>query len=76
MLAIKLDPETEECLQKLATRTNRTKTFYAREAILAYLDDLEDIYLAEEALNNLATGKSKIITLDEMETRLNNNVAH
>ena len=71
MLAIKLDEETERRLELLAAQTHRTKTFYAREAILAYLDDLEDIYAAEETLKNLANGKSKTITLDEMEKRLN-----
>lgn len=70
MLAIKLDNDTDTRLQNLADLTNRTKTFYAREAIIAYLDDLEDIYLSEKALNNLASGKSKTISLDEMETRL------
>eukprot|EP01035_Chromulina_nebulosa_P010641 gene10641-14280_t len=50
MLAIRLDVETEQRLEALATRTGRTKTFYAREAIAAHLDDLEDFYLAEERL--------------------------
>lgn len=72
MLAIKLDNEIEQRLQSLAERTHRTKTFYVREAILAYLEDLEDIYSAEVALNNLSSGKSKTITLNEMEKRLNN----
>jgi RHH-type rel operon transcriptional repressor/antitoxin RelB len=30
----------------IAKRTGRTKTFYAREAILAHLEDLEDTYIA------------------------------
>lgn len=72
MLAIKLDEDIEERLQELAKRTHRTKTFYVREAILAYLEDLEDMYSAEITLNNLSTGKSKTITLDEMEKRLKN----
>jgi RHH-type rel operon transcriptional repressor/antitoxin RelB len=50
MLAIRLDPEIESRLDRLAKRTGRTKTFYAREAILAHLDDLEDIYLASQRL--------------------------
>jgi len=72
MLAIKFDSEIEERLQLLAKKTHRTKTFYVREAVLAYLEDLEDIYSAEVALNNLGSGKSKTITLNEMEQRLNN----
>lgn len=35
MLAIRLPEEIEERLDKLAKRTGRSKTFYAREAILA-----------------------------------------
>lgn len=50
MLAVRLDSETERRLEALAARTGRTKTFYAREAIAAHLDDLEDFYLAEERL--------------------------
>lgn len=50
MLAVRLDDETEKRLDALAARTGRTKTFYAREAILAHLDDLEDFYLADERL--------------------------
>ena len=46
MLAIRLDPAIELRLEQLAKRTGRTKTFYAREAILEHLDDLEDTYLA------------------------------
>jgi RHH-type rel operon transcriptional repressor/antitoxin RelB len=49
MLAIRLDPEIENRLERLAKRTGRTKTFYAREAILEHLDDLEDVYLAGES---------------------------
>ena len=50
MLAVRLDKELEERLERLAELTGRTKTFYAREAIEAHLDDLEDFYLAEERL--------------------------
>jgi len=50
MLAIRLSSEIEKRLESLAKRTGRTKTFYAREAILEHLDDLEDTYLAEKRL--------------------------
>ena len=50
MLAIRLDPQIEERLEALAKKTGRTKTFYAREAILEHLEDLEDYYLAVEAI--------------------------
>ncbi len=54
MLAIRLDPGIEKRLERLAKKTGRTKTFYAREAILAHLEDLEDIYLATQRLRRPA----------------------
>ncbi len=52
MLAIRLPTDIENRLRALAEKTGRTKTFYAREAILRHLDDLEDTYLAIERLDN------------------------
>ena len=50
MLAIRLNAELEDRLARLAKKTGRTKTFYAREAIEQHLEDLEDYYLPLEAL--------------------------
>ena len=52
MLALRIDETTEKRLEALAARTGRTKSFYAREAIIAHLDDLEDFYLAEERMKD------------------------
>ena len=57
MLAIRLPAEVEERLEALARATGRTKTFYAREAILEHLDDLEDLYLAEQRLIDIRAGQ-------------------
>ena len=46
-LAIRLPDSIEQRLAALAAETGRTKTTLAREAILEYIDDLEDFYLAE-----------------------------
>jgi RHH-type transcriptional regulator, rel operon repressor / antitoxin RelB len=46
MLAVRLPSDVEQRLERLAHRTGRTKTFYARQAILTHLDELEDAYLA------------------------------
>jgi RHH-type rel operon transcriptional repressor/antitoxin RelB len=54
MLALRLNPEIEERLDRLAKKTGRTKSYYAREAILEHLDDLEDIYLALQRLEHPA----------------------
>jgi RHH-type rel operon transcriptional repressor/antitoxin RelB len=70
MLAIRLPEEIELRLGNLAKKTGRTKTFYAREAILEYLDDLEDLYLAEKRLSNIQRGKTKTIKLKQLEREL------
>lgn len=70
MLAIRLPSEIEERLTALAETTGRTKTFYAREAITKYLDDLEDVYLAEQRLVELRAGRSRTHTLDDVERDL------
>jgi len=46
MLAIRISHEIESRLQQLAQKTGRTKTYYAREALLRFLEDMEDEYLA------------------------------
>lgn len=56
MLALRLDEQTEGRLERLAALTGRTKTFYARAAIEAHLDDLEDFYLAEERMKGFRDG--------------------
>jgi RHH-type rel operon transcriptional repressor/antitoxin RelB len=66
MLAIRLSEKIEKRLERLAKQTGRTKTYYAREAILQYLDDLEDIYLAQKELEAIRSGRSKTIPLEEV----------
>jgi RHH-type rel operon transcriptional repressor/antitoxin RelB len=63
MLAIRLPKSIEKRLEKLARRTGRTKTFYAHEAILRHLEDLEDLYLAEGALERIRSSKEKTVPL-------------
>ncbi|CAG0995340.1 MAG: ribbon-helix-helix protein, CopG family [Rhizobiaceae bacterium] len=52
MLALRLPPDIEKRLDDLARKTGRTKSFYAREAILEYLADMEDAYLAEQRMRD------------------------
>ncbi len=69
MLAIRLPDSIEKRLARLAKRTGRTKTFYAREAILRYLEDLEDVYDAERILERIRSGKEKTIPLEDVMKR-------
>lgn len=69
MLAIRLPENIEARLDRLAKRTGRTKTYYAREAILQYLDDLEDIYLAEKELEAVRSGRARTVPLEKIMRR-------
>jgi RHH-type rel operon transcriptional repressor/antitoxin RelB len=69
MLAIRLPESIEKRLEKLAKRTGRTKTYYVREAILQHLEELEDLYLAERALDRIRSGESSTIPLEDVVTR-------
>ena len=62
-LSIRLDKETEHRLERLAKKTGRTKTYYAKEAIVHHIDDLEDIYLSLERLEK----PKKRWTLEQLE---------
>lgn len=66
MLAVRLPVEVETRLDNLARSTGRTKSYYAREAILEHLDDMEDLYLAERELIEIRAGRAKTIPLEEV----------
>ncbi|HBG07848.1 MAG: CopG family transcriptional regulator [Geobacteraceae bacterium GWC2_58_44] len=69
MLAIRLPAEVENRLDALAKRTGRTKSFYAREAIIEHIEELEDLYLAEQRLEDIRAGRAKAVPLDDVMTR-------
>jgi RHH-type transcriptional regulator, rel operon repressor / antitoxin RelB len=52
MIAVRLPADINVRLEALAKRTGRSKTYYAREAILRHLEDMEDTYMAIERLEN------------------------
>lgn len=70
MLAIRLSSDIQERLTTLAKKTGRTKTFYAREAILTHLEDLEDYYLAERVAAEVRTGKEPVYSSSEVRANL------
>lgn len=67
MIAVRLDKDMERRLEKLAKDTNRTKSYYVKEAIKKYLDEQEDY---EIALSRLHDHSDKLISSDEMRKRL------
>lgn len=68
-VALRLPDEVAQRLNRLADRTGRSKTFYMIEAIREHLDDLEDLYLAEQRLIDIQAGKSQSVPLEEVMER-------
>ena len=66
MIGIRLPEDIDNRLALLAKRTGRTKTYYAREAILRYIEDLEDTYVALERLKK----PGRYLTMEEVKKEL------
>lgn len=62
-IALRLPPQLDKRLTALAKKTHRSKSFYAREALEHYIEDLEDYYLAMTVMEN----SDKIYTMEEVE---------
>jgi RHH-type transcriptional regulator, rel operon repressor / antitoxin RelB len=63
--SIRLTPEIEERLTALASKTSRSKAYYLREIIERGLEDVEDYYLAVEAMERLKRGEDEVISGEE-----------
>jgi RHH-type rel operon transcriptional repressor/antitoxin RelB len=68
--SIRLTPEIEQRLDRLASQTGRTKAFYLRQIIAQGLDDTEDYYLAADVLERVRKGQEKILSASEARKNL------
>jgi len=66
MLTIRLPAEMENRLNVLSETTKRPKSFYVREALERSLEDIEDAYLAEAALERFRASGEKAIPIEEV----------
>ena len=66
MLAIRLPQEIADRLERLAQRTGRTTAYYARQAIIQHLEDLEDVEIADKRLESLRAGKTRTVPLSRL----------
>ena len=73
-VSLRLPDEISQRLQRLADLTGHSKTFYMIEAIREHLDDLEDLYCAEQRLVALRSGESRTLPLEEVMQRYGLNV--
>lgn len=66
MLALRLSKQLEDRLAALAAKTGRTKSYYAKQAIMEFLEAEEDYLLAVARLERQRPG----ISLEEVERLL------
>ncbi len=64
--SVRLPDETEKRLAALSLATGRSKAFYIREAVLQYIDDMEDVYLAEKRIEDMKRSPDKAIALENL----------
>ncbi|MBL0925109.1 MAG: TraY domain-containing protein [Sphingomonadaceae bacterium] len=65
-MSLRLPAEIENRLDALSTLTGRSKTFYATQAIVEHIDDLEDAHLSSEIRARIRAGTEKRIPLNEL----------
>ncbi|QTQ12246.1 CopG family transcriptional regulator [Treponema parvum] len=66
----RVNPVCKSRIEKLAKLTKRPASFFYNYLLNEYLDDLEDIFLAEEIVKNVRSGKEAVYSLSEVESEL------
>lgn len=70
MLGVRLPEELDRRLSLLAEKTHRSKSFYVKEALQAYLDDYEKILeVVSEYEDQVRKGTLKTYSLEEVMKR-------
>ncbi len=63
MTSVRLSEEMEASLCRLSALTHRPKSFYIKEALSRYLEDMEDTYIA---LERISAPKRKVLSTKEV----------
>jgi len=70
MLSVRLPDDLQERLSRLAENTGMSQSHHVCEAVAVYLDDMEDVLLAEQRWLDVRSGESQLRDLDEVERML------
>ena len=68
--SIRLSPELGDRLDRLASKTGRTKAFYLREIIANGISELEEYYLAADTVARVRAGSEKVYSSAEVRNEL------
>lgn len=66
MLAVRLPKNIEEALNLLAARTNRSKSYYVKQALEVFLEDKANYELAAEAYKEHLASGGKTYSFDDV----------
>jgi len=70
VLSVRLPEELKRRLDDLGNRTGRPATFYVRQAVESYIDDLEYAYALKAEAEAVRRGEIKTRRLDEITAAL------
>jgi RHH-type rel operon transcriptional repressor/antitoxin RelB len=71
MLSVRIPKTIEERLDRLASRTERSRSYHVNKALEKYLEDEEDVIDAVEAYEEHLRSGHPGYTLEEMKKRYN-----
>jgi len=66
ILGVRIPDEIDDRLQWLANETGRSKSYYVREALIKHLKNLEDVYLADRAMERIRKGEERIVGMEKV----------
>jgi len=67
VISFRIEGELRRRVDEVASRTGRSKAWVIRKAVESYLEDIEDVEMSEQ---RLADPKDKVISSDELMSRL------
>ena len=70
MVTLRLKPKTERLLERAARKQGSTKTAIARQAVLGWLEDLEDISASDAVMQRLERGEEPTFSANEVKRAL------
>jgi len=66
MLSVRLNSDLEEKLEQLSIRTNRSKSFYVKQALENYLNDMDD-YIKLKSRES--SSENNMLNIEDLENQ-------
>ena len=67
MLSVRLNSDLEEKLDELSIKTNRSKSFYVKQALENYLNDMDDYFKVKSRDSN---SENNMLNIEDLENYL------